>query len=416
MRLFRLLPLALGCLLASSRSDAAPYDFVVIASTAGPFQTLALHPPSLDANGAVAFVGSGSSNPPQVFVGSQFGCTLDDYVQVTGGPGQPEVGIEGNGIGRMDSTQVAFGALASSTMNGVFRGSGGALSTIFIGPGTEIEPAVNSTGTLALATGNMLQTVKDEVVTTLLSAGDQLPNGEQLILISAPSPDIDDEGNVAFFGSYGVQDNTPVCNDRVLLFDGGSVAEVATGGILPNCPFFGLSGALSLNAAGQVAFTGEFLDALQNRIGAVWVDQVVVWNDQLPGFGDSPRPAAVALNDSGVAAFLLDTASGHAGVYLSLGDDPVHDKVLAPGDPLCGSTVKDVDFHRFAFNDAGQLALLVTLADNRSLVVRADPSTGQGGQCETSCGKTMWPAPEPEGPLSEVAAALALVMVRRRAA
>ena len=415
MRRFWLLPLALGCLLASSRSDAAPYDFVVIASTAGPFQTLALHPPSLDANGAVAFVGSGSAGSTvQIFVGSQFGCTLDDYVQVSGLQGQPGLGI--NGVGRMESTQVAFGALASPTTNGVFRGSGGALSTIFIGPGTETEPAVNSTGTLALATGNMLQTVKDEVVTTLLSAGDQLPNGEQLISIRAPDPDIDDEGNVAFFGSYGVQDNTPVCNDRVLLFDGGSVAEVATGGILPNCPFFDLEDALSLNAVGQVAFTGEFLDALQNRIGAVWVDQVVVWNDQLPGFGDSPRPAAVALNDSGVAAFLLDTASGHAGVYLSLGDDPARDKVLAPGDPLCGSTVTDVSFHRFGFNDAGQLALLVTLADRRSLVVRADPSTGQGGQCETSCGKTMWPAPEPEGPLSEVAAALALVMVRRRAA
>jgi len=415
----------LATLLVSSGGEAAPYDFVVIASSAGPFHDLQPSVPSLDANGAVAFVGEtpgAGSFIRNVFVGSQFGCSIDDYVQISGLPGQPSfLGI--NGIGRVVPTQVAFGA-RSSTEIAAYRGSGGPLSAIYLDSGEPVipdtiidEPAVNSAGTLALivfgatSADTKLQTANDEDVSTLLSVGDDLPNRQHISAIFETDPDIDELGHVAFDAQYLDPTGTQ-CDEEVLLTTGDAAVAsvVAAGGFTSGCPF-ALAGTtpLALNAEGQVAFGGRFGLLLNN---AVFLDETVVWNDQLEGFGDSPFPDAVAVNDGGLVAFELNSNNHHA-VYLALGDDPVADKVLAPGDALCGSTVTDVGFHRFGLNDAGQLALFVTLADGRSLVVRADPSSGLGGQCETACGTTTWPAPEPEGQLTAAAFGLALVGLGR---
>jgi len=430
MRLLRLLPIALVYNLVALDSQAASYDFVVIASsTGGAFSGLQASAPSLDANGALAFVAQvGNGFAPTVFVGSQFACSQDEYVQISGLPAQPSLNHI-NGIGRMLPTQVAFGA-TTSIASGVYRGSGGPLSTIYTYSGgfplplsiAIDEPAVDSDGTLALivsgssSADEKVQIADEEDVTTLVSVGDDLPNGQHISAIFTSAPDIDELGHVLFDAEY-LDPTGTTCNEKLIRTTGDAavVAEVAAGGFASGCPYaFVGSSALALNAEGQVAFGAPFG---LNLVKGVFLDETAVWNEDLPGFGDSPLIDAEALNDSGLVAFQLETNPTHEhSVYLALGEDPAEDKVLALGDSLCGSIVTDVGFHRFGLNDAGQLALFVTLADGRLLVVRADPSTGQGGQCETTCGKTTWPAPEPDAQILAVTALVALLGVANREA
>ncbi|MCM3880401.1 MAG: hypothetical protein ND807_09870, partial [Vicinamibacterales bacterium] len=159
---------------------------------------------------------------------------------------------------------------------------------------------------------------------------------------------------------------------------------------------------LAINESGSVAYAPRIFDAAGD-VQIALVDSTKVWDERTPGFGASPSVPAVALNDAGQVAFEVESASGF-GIYT--GADPVADKVLASGDPLCDATVADIDFQRFGQNSAGQIALFVSLSDGRHLIVRADPSNGQGGQCIT--------VPEAATTSAFGVAALALAGLRRR--
>jgi len=182
--------------------------------------------------------------------------------------------------------------------------------------------------------------------------------------ITIEEPDINDAGKVAFVGSFPAASG---CDDFVLRTTGGVPDRVAAGGVLDGCEGpEGLDGPLAMNSGGQVAW----LARLDSGAQAVFLGnmQIVAGATDIGDFFD-----AVALNDAGQLAFLREqfTTPNVKGIYT--GPDAVADKVIATGDSLFGSRVTDLAFDRDGLNNAGQIAFAATLADGRTVVVRADP-------------------------------------------
>jgi hypothetical protein len=98
-----------------------------------------------------------------------------------------------------------------------------------------------------------------------------------------------------------------------------------------------------------------------------------------PGAGPERVPGSeglagtVALNDNGDIALLSGGSSEVQGAQLRLLRNGALEPVLAQGDPLLGSTVSTIGFDPKGFNNAGQFALLVGLADGRDVYVLASP-------------------------------------------
>jgi hypothetical protein len=78
-----------------------------------------------------------------------------------------------------------------------------------------------------------------------------------------------------------------------------------------------------------------------------------------------------SINDSGSVAFLAALDAGGEGIFP--GSDPVAARVIGTGDLLSGSTVTGLIFFRGGLNDAGQVAFFAFLAEDRRVIVRADP-------------------------------------------
>jgi len=391
--------LVLASALIASSGRAGSYDFVVIASSArAPFAggaVAAFVPPSIDAGGRVAFLATAPGTGSAIFTASQPGSSLDDYVQITGRQGQ--VSVDVSEIGSFVAGFVAF--RASST---VYRGpeAVGPLIPLFGPTVSSGPPAVNALGEVVLV--DDLELVRADVQGSeiLLQKNDQVAGGTIFDIPFGPPPDINDTSQVAFFADIDFPSGP--CDEAFMRSIVGG-AEVIALGHDEQCDWDSSGSVpLAINESGSVAYAPFVFDPT-NDIGTVFVDSTKVWDDHMPGFGDSPSVEAVALNDDGQVAFQIESGSGF-GVYT--GSDPLADKVLASGDRLCDATATDIDFQRYGQNDAGQLALYVRLSDGRNLVVRADPSTGPGGQCIT--------VPEPAASLCAAAAALALAAIRRR--
>jgi hypothetical protein len=80
----------------------------------------------------------------------------------------------------------------------------------------------------------------------------------------------------------------------------------------------------------------------------------------------------VAVNDNGLIG-MLSGGRDTGGTLLRVFHDGATETVLAQGDPLLGSTVSTIGFDPKGFNNAGQFALLVGLADGRDVYVLASP-------------------------------------------
>jgi hypothetical protein len=130
--------------------------------------------------------------------------------------------------------------------------------------------------------------------------------------------------------------------------------------------------ALSINSQGTVAVlvallngTRKFLtvaaDGTQTTIAAA------LFNGDLP----FNRITTVAINNIDGVAFVAEPMGQPAALFK--GPDPEADQVLSVGDELFDSTVRTLNISTKAINDAGQIAFVITLADGRSVIVRADP-------------------------------------------
>ena len=83
---------------------------------------------------------------------------------------------------------------------------------------------------------------------------------------------------------------------------------------------------------------------------------------------------APAVNAHGEVAFEGTTRAGLVGIFT--GGNPRRDRVIAIGDELDGSTVRDLSTSAFrtSLNNNGQIAFTALLEDGRTGVYRADPA------------------------------------------
>jgi hypothetical protein len=382
--------------------SAASYDFVVLARNAGPLSALPAQAPSIDDDGSVAFYASAGGAQRVLAALEPGAASLADFVQIAA---QPEIGSV-QVIGSFVEGHVSFTAFTPSFSSlAVYRGDGvTALETLYTGPfaSSSDPPAANRLDELSLLGSNAVLITDGADTFTLFASGEQLGNGKTLDAIRHPAPDIDDGGSVTFFGSYTALEG-PICDDAILLSGLVNPIEIATGGVLrDDCSFHNLDVTIPIasNDLGSAAFVGDFV-AAGDTVKGVFVNGIPVWDASVQGFGASPSPGAVALNDLGTVAFRIDSATIH-GVFT--GNDPIADEVLAVGDPLCGSTVSDLSFQRYGLNDADQLAFYVQLADSRKLIVRAVPGPAASGACITT-------VPEPGTGLAGFASLVALAAV-----
>lgn len=395
---------------AAPRASAVGYDFVVLASSLRPVFPQLSFPPSIDDTGAVAFIASASGGDWVLVAEEPAGVVLTDYLVIDGEVSR-FITSDSPGLGTFTDGWVAYGlrVLDEPGSGYVARGNGDLSERIYtIADGEQLgPPAVSPDGELVhVMPDRTLVVIQDDVPTVLFQLF-QMIGADRIDDIRAPAPDIDDIGRVAFFASFSSFEG-PTCDDKVLLSGPAVPTQLAEGGVLlPGCPFFniGTTIPLALNDVGQVAFTGTYEDSFTEEfVDALYVDGNVVWDERIPGFPGLFFFDAVALNDSGTVAFTIDATDGR---HLYVGSDPVEDAVLAVGDALCEGTVTEIHFDRYGLNDANELALGVVLADGRRLIVRAEPSSGPGGEC------IRFPVPEPQHGLGATAAIAALALRKR---
>lgn len=137
-----------------------------------------------------------------------------------------------------------------------------------------------------------------------------------------------------------------------------------------------------INDAGAVAFCGTLRDTGGQRGGDEggrgqpgWTGLFIVSDGRaetaIDTSSDFESFRGVLLDDAGRVVFYATPRGGRLGVFS--GPDPRRDGLIGLGAELLGSEVTDFALNPVSINAAGQLALRVTLADGRQLILRADP-------------------------------------------
>ena len=145
---------------------------------------------------------------------------------------------------------------------------------------------------------------------------------------------------------------------------GGSIETIAeTRDVFETLAFFP-----SATYGGTVAFAAT-LRAGGAGIFTVDGGQIVQILDTAGAF-ESCRAALIG--DGGAVVFAATPRGGNLGLFA--GPDPDADRILALGDPLLGSSVADFAANPVSVNGDGHVAVRVTLADSRQLILRADPT------------------------------------------
>jgi hypothetical protein len=301
------------------------------------------------------YAGSGGPVQPIVTAGSQF-------TQFSGAPV-----VNAAGTIALTATRADGGRQVIMWQNGQVWpiASTGGTVTDFAGGLVSLNAAGDLAFTVVTNSGTSVTRVSSAGTTVVASSAGL--GYEQL-----GGPSLSDNGAVVFWGER----SSPPPNlheQRILSAVGASVNVVGGGPVDALDSDWGKYPAV--NAVGQVLFTRE--------------DGTLYLGD---ANGSGPRPLgtglSASLNDLGGVAVL-----GGGSIYV-LRPGGV-DLVYRSGDPLLGSTVRDIYFSRDALNDAGQVAFAADLADGRSVVMRADP------------------VPEPAAGLA-VAVGLGALLTRRR--
>jgi hypothetical protein len=313
-----------------------------------------------------------------------------------------------------DKGQVSFVATLPNGVTGVFVGSGGAVATVadntrdfstFGFPGINGRGQVTFYGNQLARSGFYAGTAADGPTPLIenhgavqafvgdiysspsgsFSAGHgilRLPGFQQEIFVSdggRPARVADTSGLFALldldprvnaFGKVVFHGTRRDGSDGIFVGRGGALTTIADSSAV----FAFFSDSPAINDRGQVLFQAILNDGTNGLfLSSHGVISTVL--DSTGSFFDFGR--APAINDRGQIAFEGSTAD-LVGIFT--GGDSVADRVIAVDDPLDGSTVDS--FFPLAFdsalNNRGQLAFIVTLADGRTGIYRADPIRGDG--------------------------------------
>lgn len=353
------------CLLCTAAAAITPkaeaeYTFTLIADTAGAFSDFAPVPsPSLNAAGTVAFIAKLDTGRSGIFKGDGAATTTIAlnpqsigtysypsinqagtvaFFEAQGNVGGIERILSGNGgplttiadiagpfssfVGGYSTSinsagTVAFWALPDTGPAGIFAGSGGPVTPLFINSvslSTGFRFAFNDAGTLAFRKSNAtgIVTVSGGAATTI----------------------VDGSGTFNYFGSAPSLND----NDRVAFVAGKDGIDGGVFGI-----YTGNGGTLTTIAdlSGPFSYLGDF---------------------------DLYQPS---INDSGMVAFSGALDAGGGGVFI--GDGTVTRKVVGVGDALFGSIVTGAGVSLNSLNDSGQVAFYYELANGTAGIAVATP-------------------------------------------
>jgi hypothetical protein len=346
--------IALFCLAVSAPASAGT-KFIRIADSSGEFSTAFGSFPSISNSGEVAFFAIKDNGATGVYKGSGGGLTT-----ISGGIGpvqfQGEAVINNNGV-------VAFAGGFQTGGYGIFSGSGGAITTIaasgsqFVGFGG--LASINDAGTVAF--GAVLPNSNGQVaglysgsggaITTLYGAGDSY--------LYPGFPAINNAGTIAFIAF------TPATVFGLFAGDGGAPDLLAR---WPGPEFSGFANIFppAINDAGSVAFLGISTDTGALGVYRHQGGANVLIADNSGAYASFSGPA---INASGQVAFLAKLADQQSsGIFR--GPDPIADAIIKTGDALDGSTVVSVRFGTTGLADDGSIAFGVSLADGRNGIYR----------------------------------------------
>jgi len=356
---------------AFERCGCGESRFTLIAEAPGAsFSSLGLvQSPSIDQDGTVAFIGDPTlspSSPPEIFSGRAFSDDVADYTQMTPLSGQPAVGSIQN-VGAFFAGTVVFLDVLSqarllTTDGESIRLEVTAATCSFdtsTGAGMTDDGAVVCERTLGSGNRQILLADDGTVMPVLEVSFPTLPGQLRLARLGP----FNGNGEIAVVAGYQAPRS---CLTELSLIRGTALVPIAC---VDDTGDGGESvrEIHSVNSAGVIAH-------LRRESG----DRRRVFLNQTPTTLVTPDlmrdVEEFALNDLGQVAF-----SGHRpgpsrfvqGIYT--GTDLVADKVIEVGEPLFGATVTQLRFHRFGFNNAGQIAFRAGLSDGRQVIVRAEP-------------------------------------------
>jgi hypothetical protein len=274
----------------------------------------------------------------------------------------------GGDVAMNTSGVVAFSATTASGSRAIFKGDGNSrtliadsvrdqLIKIFIG-----SPSINAFGTVAFASPHTGIGFPASVF---------VGNGGPLTAIASTStPGFRTFQNVAIndSGTVVIEGGRTDGSSDMFTVQGNVLTDLVNTDQHPE--FFGF-GDLVINYAGTIAdfaylsTTTEIITA--NTRG------ITPRNDPAtPTLANSEHPS---INNQGAVAFqALPNAPGDgtlAGIFIEVSGGHSLIPVIAPGDPLFGSTVVKATLGRFALNDRFQMAFSYVLADGRSGVAIA---------------------------------------------
>jgi hypothetical protein len=363
---------ALVLLLAwAAAAQAAQYGFTKVAdSVRDDFNPNSFTCSSLNNRGDVAFkAGRTSPDGLNSFDGIYRANADGTLTTIAEDPNRTKFGFLGNNPSMNDLGDVSFAAnLAPGSEEAVLRGNGKKLTTIatttrgfnFFG----FDTSVNNSGEVAFK-GELDNSVEGlfsgsggKVTTHYLNSTDASLDGRPARFGGNDSrPSINNLGDIAF-------DETiqPTFDSGIFAGSAGRFRTIAAPD--PNAfvekPMF--------NDGGTAAFYRSFTDATGQFVTAIVTGDggpLTTIADTTGPFGSFGfRPPSI--NNKGDIAFLanLDDFPPTTGIFV--GPRVVQDRVVETGDKLDGARVRGLSFCEEGLNDLGQLAFIADLADPRA--------------------------------------------------
>jgi len=365
--LLGLVPFA--ALALAGTATARNYTFTKIADSSGDFSAVNRFAAINDA-GEVAFDATLAVGGDGVFRGNETSVTS---IAQTGS------GFDsfGSAPSINDSGTVAFLA-AQLGGPGIFTGDGGAPTPVWSAadhaPFPKGNPAIDASGEVAFR-ANLAAYPEEGLFRR--EPGLLTPIADSTGSVATlGNPDINSAGTVAFQAVY----DSPVPGGRGIFT--GTGAGIPTTVADASGPFSAFGGEPAINDAGLVAFIA-FRDVGGSGIytSANLVAPLASTGASFESFSD------IALNDAGLVAFRAQrstAAGGGEGIFT--GADAVHDKVIAAGDALFGSTVSALGLYRDGLNDDGTVAFYYSLASGVEGVAIAVPEPALFASWSVACG------------------------------
>ena len=335
------------------------YTFTRIVDSANTdFDPFGFGSPAINDTGQVVFKATdANTNVQGIFRGS--GGPLTTIVDNAG-----SLGFVGNLPSINNSADVSFAATVTGSNEQIYRGSGGPLVTIAATTGPfnffAFNTSLNNAGSVAFqaeldnfdeglfhGNGGPVTTV----FTTSTSPFDD----------SFGSPSMNDAGQIAF---EAVTDGNV---SGMFRFDPGS-GQFTTIATDAAPPLSDIDDRPSMNAGGRVAFQSLIDGGTGEGIFAGDGGPVATIADSSGPFQFFARPS---LNDLGQVAFSATLDDNREGLFD--GPDPVADLVLVAGQTFDGGVIEGIVMDREGLNNNGEIAFLVGFTDGRRGIYVATP-------------------------------------------